>query len=609
MTFLQPAGLWLLGLIPVILLIHLLRSRPRRETVPSAFLWRGLDREVSASRRVRPSRPTLLLLLQLLFVAAIALAVAGPRVTAPPRRHLFVLLDASASMLAREGVATASRFDEAARQARLLLDDLGAQDRATVLRVGPRPKVLAEDVEPAEARAALDGAHAGAGSAQMRDALLLLSDLGRRVADAAPEAVVLTDGAFADPGDLGALGLPVRFQLVGRPGANQAVAALQVQHQPRPGAGLAALARVVNYADTPARLPLRLLADDVPLETREVEVAARGGLEVAFTVPEGARRVTVALGARDPLPEDDLAEVAVEASQARQVSLVSRMPETLERALRSIPNLRVETISPEGYTGAGAELVVLDGFLPERLPGGQLLIVNPPSGRPGLPIVGEARSVEVSDWDARHPLLRSVDLSAVRLVRASTLDPPSWARVVAETAGGPLILEGQEDGRSIVVLGFDPVNSGVDRMLAFPLLVSNAVAFLSGGELAPSLPAGRSATLPVQPGVREVQLEGPEGAVRTLPVTGASVRLDGLELPGRYLARERGEGAGAPRTFTINIADEAESDIRPRQPAVLLATSPSAEQPSVTPTEIWPALLSLGLAALGAEWWRFGRRG
>ena len=606
MTFLQPAGLWLLGLIPLVLLIYLLRSNPRRQTVPSAFLWKGLNRDLSASRRWRPPSPSLLLLLQLLAIGVVALAVANPRMTAPPRRHIFLLLDASASMLATD--VQPSRFEEAVRQARALLLGLGPHDRATVIRVGPSPRVVAEDVDTIAAQAALTELRAGAGSAAMREALFVASSLAGRVGDVTGEAVVLSDGAFRELGDLAALSVPVRFQTVGRSADNQAVAVLSVVRQPQQAGGLAAFARVVNYADGPARLPVRLLVDGIAQETRDIEVAGRRRSELSFAVPEGSRRVAVSLGSQDALAADDQAEVAVEAGHARQVLLVSRLPETLERALRAIPDLQVQTVSPEGYSGAGAELVVFDGVLPERLPSGQLLIVNPPNGRDYLKVVGEMRSVHVTDFDTRHPLLESVDLSAARLARATTLEAPSWARVVADSVGRPLILEGRESGRSVVVFAFDPSGSSVDKMLAFPLLVSNAVAFLSGGELTPSLPPGRSATLPVGPGVREVRLEGPEGT-RTLSVEGSSVRLERLEAPGRYTVRERGDGAGEARTFSINVADEAESDLTPRPRATVEAATRRAEQPSLSRIDYWPALLALGLVVFSAEWWRFGRRG
>ncbi len=606
MTFLQPAGLWLLGLIPVILLIHLFRASPRRITVPATFLWHDLNKDLSASRRHRPPRPSWLLLLQLLAVGAVALALANPRVVAPPPRHLVLLIDGSASMLASD--VAPSRFDQAIQRGRALLATLGPQDTVSVIRVGPSPALVAESIDPGAAQASLGGLRAGAGSAAMREALAFGAALANRSPDATPEIVVLSDGAFAEPGDLSALEAPIRFEPVGQSRENQAVTSVRVARQPRPGAGIAVFARVVNYANRPVRLPVRLLADSVAVDTREVDVAPRARAELTFSAPEGTRRLAVSLGGRDALAADDLVEVSVDAGQARSALLVSRLPGVMERALRAIPDLRVETVSPEAYSSQAAELVVLDGFLPERLPGGQLLIVNPPSGRDYLRVDGELRAVQVSDLDGRHQLLEAVDLGAARLARMTVIQPPAWARSVAEAGGRPLILEGRESGRAVVIFAFDPTGSGVDKMLAFPLLVSNATSYLGGGDVSPSLVPGRVADLPLAPGVRQVRLERPDGTVQNLTPRGGSVALEGLEQPGRYTVREQGAAGGA-RVFSINVADESESDIAPRQRAAVAGPPPRADRPSTSPLEVWPWLLGLGLVFFSAEWWRFGRRG
>ena len=102
MTFLQPAAFWLLGLIPLVVILHLLRAAATRQLVPSTFLWRDLGRDPEVARRWRPPRLTLVLLLQLLAIAAASFALAMPRVTTPPGRHLVLVLDASGSMLATD---------------------------------------------------------------------------------------------------------------------------------------------------------------------------------------------------------------------------------------------------------------------------------------------------------------------------------------------------------------------------------------------------------------------------------------------------------------------------------------------------------------------------
>jgi hypothetical protein len=349
--------------------------------------------------------------------------------------------------------------------------------------------------------------------------------------------------------------------------------------------------------------------DDVLSERREIEMPARGQSVAAFEVPAGVRRVAVKLAGGDALPADDFAEASVDIGFVRRVLLVTRRPEALERALRAIPDLTVDTVTPEKYDGSGAEMVVLDGVVPSKLPAGQLIVVNPPAGQQFLPVGPEIQGVQFSDFDPRHPLLQSVDLSAVRLAKATPFQTPPWARVVAEAPAGPLILEGREEGRSVIALGFDPSDSGIDRMIAFPLLVANAVSFLGGGDLSPSLEPGRTVTLPVAPGVTQVSLEIPDGQVRRLQPEQGSIRLEEVELPGRYVIRETGAASGEPRIFSVNMADDTESAIAPKARDAVTVPAAPGDDKIVTPLEIWPYLVVGALLLLVLEWWRFGRRG
>ena len=68
MSFLQPLALAGLALLPIIVILHMLRSRRRRVTVSSTMLWRDLPPPTLGTRRRR--LPLTLLLLLGLFQTA-----------------------------------------------------------------------------------------------------------------------------------------------------------------------------------------------------------------------------------------------------------------------------------------------------------------------------------------------------------------------------------------------------------------------------------------------------------------------------------------------------------------------------------------------------------
>ena len=118
MSLLAPAAL-ALGLLAIpIILLYMLRLRRREQPISSTFLWRELVRDQAANAPWQRLRRNLLLLLQLLILAALILALARPVLRVPGfgGGSVIVLLDASASMQATDSDA-ASRFEDARAEA------------------------------------------------------------------------------------------------------------------------------------------------------------------------------------------------------------------------------------------------------------------------------------------------------------------------------------------------------------------------------------------------------------------------------------------------------------------------------------------------------------
>src|SRR5271169_825236 len=101
--FLDPRGLALLaGLVPLVVL-YVLKIRRTRQRVPSTWLWAAAQRDLVAKHPFRKLVPELPLLLEILTLAALALALARPttRGGAIEGDHVALVVDASASMATR----------------------------------------------------------------------------------------------------------------------------------------------------------------------------------------------------------------------------------------------------------------------------------------------------------------------------------------------------------------------------------------------------------------------------------------------------------------------------------------------------------------------------
>jgi hypothetical protein len=109
-------------------------------------------------------------------------------------------------------------------------------------------------------------------------------------------------------------------------------------------------------------------------------------------------------------------------------------------------------------------------------------------------------------------------------------------------------MEGRLEGRPVVSLTFDPALSGMEKSLAFPLLVSNATSFLLS------------------------------------------------------------QAEKSQQTPAVEPFDSVESDIGPR-PVPTFAATLTPDQPSAGSNQIWPWFAAGALGLLGLEWLAFARHG
>jgi hypothetical protein len=320
------------------------------------------------------------------------------------------------------------------------------------------------------------------------------------------------------------------------------------------GRGQTALVELTNDADRAVRAPIRLTADGSTLDERQVDVAARSRVRLSIPLPIDAHRIAVRLLGHDSLGLDDAAETIAPGGPPRDAVVVGRAGAGLQRALEAIATVHVRTgdAASGDASAAPAALTVLSGVLPAQLPpgAGPLLLVNPPTTSARLLGVGLGSGARVQ---AGHPLLQGLDLAALQDEIPSVGGVPGWAHVVLGTVQGPLIMEGLLEGHPVVALTFDSAGSGLEKSLAFPLLISNATTFL-------------------------------------------------------FAQAEAG-----PATVSSERFDPVESDIAPR-PVPTFASTATANTSATQPAEPanderWQWLLAGALVVLAAEWFVFARRG
>lgn len=600
MTLLWPIGLLALLALPLIIVLHLLRERRRRVVVPSLLHWQNLPQRQTAQRSRRLPL-TLLLLIQLLAAALIALALARPQLGNffGSTRQLAIVLDTSTSMAAREGSGT--RFAQAQSRARTALNSLGSGDRAILVAAGTTARVLATGTgaDIPALLATLDTVQPGGTGTDFTGAFTLAQ--AAFAGQARREILVLTDNGPSTTGLPASVAAALSWQQIGTAQPNRAIVVLAARAW---GAQVQVYARLANYAPTPFSARIALYADERTLGERTANIAANGETELTWTLPASYATLRAVLDGGDSLPQDDEARLSLAQTRPLAIELVSAAPAALRRALAAVPSTQVTVTAPAAYQpGSQAALTVFDNFLPAAWPAGPVLVINPPIGSTLLSVREGTTPAKASPLDTRGALLAGLSLAGVDFGPLRSIDAP--AGFTAQLANGetPLILRGRSDTHDMAIWAFDPSAGNFTTRLAFPLLIARTVRDLTPAPLPQSVLAGTPLVLRPDARATALRIAGPAGETSTLPAT-PLLTLDQLTQPGIYAIEEQANGATLFRSqLPVNAGAALEANLYPQPTPTIAEASPSSNAPAaqqLRDTWHWFALGALALLLL--EW-------
>ena len=583
LTFLSPAFLWLLAALPLVVVLHFLRSRRRQLDVSALFLWQRA--KVTIARR-RVFSPTWLLATQLAFTALAAFALARPALVPRAAPVRVVIIDVSASLAASAG--TGSRFDLALAEARPLLSGSG---RLALIRAGldARLEVPLEAYE-AQRLAALDALRPGDATSDMGRALALAQTLLPNA-----EVHIVTDQDLA-------VGRAV-VHTVGAEAQNVGISALDI------GIGQVFVA-VVASGSRPVEVEVGLFRDGARLASGTVLVPSNGTGSITFPLEDlgGIIEAQLTVPAGDALALDDVAYTG-----SRPVTVVTDDDHgALTRALEAVPNTAVT------YS-VGARLVQADlrvltrGFVGNQSEG-NYLIFAPAAPAPVYQVV--------RDWDRAHPLLRFVDLRDLVVgldpERAPLAEGDGW-QVLARTADlTPVLRVRDAGGIWEVEAAFHPSQTDLILRPAFPALITNVVGQIrtttrirlgeglpgnvgtTDGAVDGAPPSGRAVLVP---GIYGAAADGELVLASLLSPGESRLGLVGAAVPSFAGAASAGAPADAGGVAVEDVAGAAGADAAPLDAPTAL--DQAARRQGGGPTTTAYVLIGLALAALVAEWLMF----
>ena len=612
MNLAHPSALAWAALALPIVIFYILKVRQRRVPVSTTLFWQQIFEEKPPRSLWERLRHLLSLLVQLALLGLLVLALAEPffRWEALQARRLVLVVDNSASMNATD--VAPSRLARARAEGHRLIDRLRARDEMAIIAAGTEPQVACGLTgHQRSLHAALDRIAPSDGPTRVKEALAL----GRRLlADARNrKLIVLTDAAFPEaPALLGPKEKDLEAVVVGTPAGNVAITRFQARRSLLDPIGYEILATVANHsnAKVTCRFEIDLGADVVDVVPLVLEP---GGTwtKVIEKTSAGGGRLTARIDHADALAADNTAWAILPRRAPRPVTLVSEGDLFLEKVLQAIPMVELRTVkeAPPPSSAATSVVTVLHHKVPDPLPSGPLLVVDPTAGSAlwdlGEPLVNPI----VTRQDKESPLMAHVRLDNVMMPAARKLTLKAKAEVLAEAlTGDPLLCAFDRPGGKVLVLTVDLDKSDLPLQTAFPILVSNALAWFTGsqGELRESLATGTvtEIELPSSPSGRgpgERVLRSPHGRSRPLPRGASRATIGPLDRCGIWSVT----GGGADVEIACNLASAQESDIRP---AAGLETTAARAGLDLGGHPVWFYLIATAWGLATLEWFLYQRR-
>lgn len=573
MTFLNPAGLWGLLGIPVLILIYIIKPKFEERPVPSTFIWKLSLKYRKRRVPFQWLKQILLILLQILAIILISLILAKPVLLSNDgSSEKIIILDASASMNAVQDGET--RFDRAINEICEQIDSLGADGKMTIIYAGSSAECIAERLDSAYSLGkCLERLSCTQGSADISGALELARKVLAENEDA--EVILCTDKTYEESNGITVINVA---------GTEWNTAILSFTEKSVTRNAYTFSSELVSYGRE-AEITIALYIDDELIDAQIVSLKDSEIQELLWEdiVLNGYTKAELYLEAGDALLEDNELYLFSEDSRQLSVLIVSETPNFLKTVLKSVGSFDV-TVTESTEELSGYQLYIFDGIMPDSLPDdGSVWIFDPVSVPWGLNIAlgetvtGEAYLKAAADPDTElyKLLTQYIDPGDIAVAEYTKLQSYSGYEAVLSCDGSPVVLAGESDNLRTVVFLFDIHDSNLPLLIEFPQVISAMTEYSLPEPLDQDIyTVGDTVTVTALSGVRAVTVEAGAGSSASslgglsTDIT-AATGTNYYEFPVAFTAESTGiglvqelyeDGTAVTREYFVRLA-ESESNI------------------------------------------------
>ena len=601
MRFLNPAGLWLLLGVPILIIIYLIKAQHEDRPVSSTYIWKLSNRFMKKRLPIQKITKLLLFLLQLLMIIVVSLMVSRPVIIKGKSCEYIAILDGSASMQIVDADGT-TRFERAIDKIEELGSNIENGHKVSVILATDSADYLVQSASSvSELKDALNSADCGLGDCNIEEAISKAEFLSEKKADV--KILFYTDCHYSEATNVEVVNLNAGEW-------NVAVESVSVSSEEEN----TVVTGVITSYNADVTLAVGLRVNDNSEKAQFVDLKRDTPTEVEFIISNKMMYDTldVFFKAEDGLIEDNSYSVCKKKTRTYGVLLASKSPLYLESVLKALGNCKLTTVSSvEESELKGYDLYIFDGVTPANYPeDGSVILIgteNMPDGIYVSENIESQATLEFSidaDEDIYKEVYAGISLKDAVVSKYAKLNGNMRWRSVLECDGDSVCMTRDlEDGRKFTVLSFDLHNSNLPLLVDYILLMRNLVEYSVPALLKDTDYAiGEKVKFTVMPTAKELYVELPDGDVDQLPTDEDVVRLLPSQLGIYTVVMATAEG-GEYADFFVHIpAGESACEDVDKLEASLWSSDKEDVQGEDAYIELWQYLAAVLLILMLVEW-------
>jgi len=463
--FLNPSFLFLLFLEAIIIILYLIKPKRLRIKVPSLILWEKTIEEKNLGRWFKKLPKNLLLLFQLLILFFLVLSLSKPILSLPSigSKPTIIILDSSASMASRDILP--SRFQKAKSEIINLTKRNPSPIKMIIAK--DKPEVILNKNER-EIEKELEREKVFLGEGNLEESIRKAESLSKGIPH---EIHIFTDGS--DP-----ISIPKDttnryfLHIIGRESFN--IGILDGRIFPKNENVYEIFLKIGNFSQKPQEFNLRIMQDNNKLKEEKIRIEPKEIKVVKSEIPKVTGKIVGEIDEKDFLEEDNKAFFYIPIFSPK-VLLVTLGNPFLEKALRSIPNLKLDirkdfiNIDLKNYN-----FYIFDGLIPYADISGNFLFIG---GYPGInpQNIEKIGKVKILSWED-HPITRFLQLYGISIDNAYTFKDENLKPLIYSDKG-PVAYIYEKDNSKGIVLSFDLLSSSFIYSDSFPIFIYNLLRY------------------------------------------------------------------------------------------------------------------------------------